>query len=76
MVELLTYNFKESPDTLAAEPVRLWDNLPAHVRGAVYWEPSDFGPGGPYRVHFGYNDHQLPVEFINNNWYALTLENN
>jgi hypothetical protein len=42
----------------------------------VYWEPSDFGPGGSYRVHFRDNNHQLPVEFINDNWYALTLENN
>jgi hypothetical protein len=67
IVELLTYNFKEAPDTLVAAPVRLQDNLSAHIRGAVYWEPSDFGPGEPYRVYFEDNDHQLPVEFINNN---------
>jgi hypothetical protein len=42
----------------------------------VYWEPAEFGLRGPYRVHFRDNDDQLPVEFINDNWYALTLEDN
>jgi hypothetical protein len=76
MVELITHNFEESPDTLVAVPVRLQDDLPDHVKGTAYWEPSDFRPGGPYKVHFGDNNHRLPIEFINDNWYALTLENN
>jgi hypothetical protein len=76
VVELLTHNFEESPDTLVAVPVRLRDDLPAHMRGTAYWEPSDIGPGGPYRVCFENSDYPLPVEFINDNWYTLTLENN
>jgi hypothetical protein len=76
VAELLTHNFEESPDTLVAVPVRLQDDLPAHIRGAAYWEPSDIGPGGPYRVQFENSDYPIPVEFINNDWYTITLENN
>jgi hypothetical protein len=36
----------------------------------------DIRPGGPYRVRFENSDYPIPVEFINNDWYTITLENN
>jgi hypothetical protein len=74
VAELLIHIFQEAPNILVVVPVRLRDNLPAHIKGAAYWGPSEVGPGGPYRIPFGDNNYPLPEEFINDNWYALTLE--
>jgi hypothetical protein len=73
---LLTYTFQEDPETLVPVPIRASDDLPVHVKGAAYWIPAETGPGGPYRAPFGDNNLQIPVEFINDSWYTLIVENN
>ena len=47
------------------------DNLPAHIKGAVYW--VEFGNENQSAYHVRDSEgNEYPVEFINDQWYQLT----
>ena len=52
--------------------VRTQDNLPSHIRGSAYWQLyGTLHPRNSYCVPSALEGDDLPVEFINNQWYHL-----
>jgi hypothetical protein len=52
-------------ETLVHVSVRFTDNLPAHIKGGVFWNPT----GQHYSVAHEGSTH--PIEFINDRWFLL-----
>ena len=52
--------------------IRTQDNLPSHIQGLAYWQSyGTLHPRNSYYVPSALGGDDLPVEFINNQWYYL-----
>ena len=52
---------------------RVFDDLPAHVKGSAFWQQRTSHTAGYYFTHPNEAGHPItePVEFINHSWYGL-----
>ena len=53
-------------EVMVPVPTRLNNDLPPHVKGNIYWHPTQ----GCY--YLPYEGNHAPVEFINDKWFVLT----
>ena len=55
-------------DIFVPVPTQLYNDLPDHVQGSVYWNPDE------QCYHLAYEGNQIAVEFINDAWFILNKQ--